>query len=62
MLKQVYRIIILIIVFVASLYFFSKDIKEVVFNIDNTTEMEKASFPLITLMTEGKNHQPSSRL
>lgn len=54
MLKQVYRIIILIIVFVASLYFFSKDIKEVVFNIDNTTEMEKASFPLITLMTEEK--------
>ena len=54
MLKQVYRIIILIIVFVASLYFFSKDIKEVVFNIDNTTEMEKASFPLITLRTEEK--------
>ncbi len=55
MLKQVYRIIILIIIFVASLYYFGKDIKEVVFNIDNTTSMEEASFPLVTLRTEEKD-------
>jgi len=50
-LKQLYRIIILIIVFVASLYYFGRNIKEVVFNIDNTTEMEEVSFPLITIKT-----------
>ena len=53
MLKQIYRIIILIGVFIASLYYFSKDIKEVVFDIDNTTIMEEATFPLITIRTEG---------
>lgn len=55
MLKQVYRIIILIIIFIASLYYFGKDIKEVVFDIDNTTTMENATFPLITLRSEGKD-------
>lgn len=53
MLKHVYRIIILIGVFIASLYYFSKDIKEVVFDIDNTTIMEEATFPLVKLRTEG---------
>ncbi len=53
MLKQLYRIIILIIVFIASLYYFSRDIKEVVFDIDNTTKMEAASFPLVTIKTGG---------
>ena len=55
MLKQIYRIIILIIIFIASLYYFSKDIKEVVFDIDNTTTMEETTFPLVTLRTEGRN-------
>lgn len=54
MLKQIYRVIILIAVFVAALYYFSRDIKEVVFNIDNTTTMEDATFPLITIKT-GEN-------
>ncbi len=54
MLKQVYRIIILIIVFIASLYYFGRDIKEVVFDIDNTTTMEKTTLPLVTLRTEEK--------
>ncbi|NLY48607.1 MAG: hypothetical protein GX059_06250 [Clostridiales bacterium] len=54
MLKQIYRIIILLIVFAASLYYFSKDIKEVVFNIDNTTTMDDTTFPLVTLRTEGR--------
>lgn len=53
MLKHVYRIIILIGVFIASLYYFGKDIKEVVFDIDNTTIMEEATFPLVKLRTEG---------
>lgn len=53
MLKHIYRIIILIGIFIASLYYFSKDIKEVVFDIDNTTIMEEATFPLIKLRTEG---------
>ena len=54
LLKHIYRIIILIIIFIASLYFFGKDIKEVVFSIDNTTTMENATFPLVTLKAEGK--------
>ncbi len=49
MLKQVYRILILIGVFIASLYYFSRDIKEVVFDIDNTTVMEETTFPLVTI-------------
>lgn len=54
MLKQIYRVIILIAIFIASLYFFSKDIKEVVFNIDNTTVMEDATFPLVTIRSDGE--------
>lgn len=52
MLKHVYRIIILVAIFIASLFYFSKDIKEVVFNIDNTTKMEDATFPLVTLRSD----------
>ena len=52
MLKQIYRIIILIAIFIASLYYFSKDIRKLVFNIDNTTKMEEATFPLVRLRTE----------
>ena len=54
MLKHIYRIIILIAVFVAALYYFSRDIKEVVFDIDNTTTMEEATFPLVTIKS-GEN-------
>lgn len=54
MLKIVYRIIILIGVFIASLYYFSRDIKEVVFDTQKTIEMEDASFPLMTLYTGGE--------
>jgi hypothetical protein len=36
---------------VASLYYFSRDIKEVVYNADNTTVMENATFPLVTIKT-----------
>lgn len=51
MLKYIYRIIILIAVFIASLYYFSSDIKEVVFDVNNTTTMEDATFPLVTIKT-----------
>ncbi len=51
MLKHIYRAIILIAVFAGALYYFSRDIKEVVFDIDNTTEMTAATFPLITIKT-----------
>ncbi len=49
MLKHVYRIIILIIVFVAAFSYFSGDIKEVVFDVDNTTTMEATTFPLVKI-------------
>lgn len=51
MIKILYRIIILIAIFVAALSYFSRDIKEVVFNLDNTTVMEEATFPLVSLQT-----------
>jgi hypothetical protein len=54
MLKHIYRAIILLAIFIAALSYFSSDIKEVVFNIDNTTKMQNATFPLITIKT-GEN-------
>lgn len=54
MLKQFYRIIILIVVFVASIIYFSRDIKEVVFDIKDTTVMEEASFPLVAIKSEDR--------
>lgn len=41
---------ILIVMFFASIYYFSKDIKEVVFDFNNTTTMEDATFPLVTII------------
>lgn len=54
MLKIIYKVIILIAVFVGALSYFSGDIKEVIFDIDNTTTMEAATFPLVTIRT-GEN-------
>lgn len=51
MLRYIYRAIILIAIFIAALSYFSKGIKEVVFDIDNTTTMEAATFPLVTIKT-----------
>jgi len=50
-LKYIYRVIILIAIFIAALSYFSRDIKEVVFDLDNTTTMEAATFPLVTIKT-----------
>ncbi len=49
MLKHVYKGIILLCVFAASLYYFSLDMKEEVINDEKTVQMSKASFPIITL-------------
>ena len=49
MLKLIYRGIILVAVFIGSLIYFSGDIKEVVFDIDNTTVMEQTTLPVVTI-------------
>ncbi len=51
--KYIYRIIILLAVFIGALYYFSGDIKEVVFETNNTTEMARATFPLVTIREDG---------
>ncbi len=51
MLKYIYRAIILIAIFIGALTYFSRDIKEVVFDIDNTTTMSETTFPLVTIKT-----------
>ncbi len=52
--KYIYRIIILLAIFIGALYYFSGDIKEVVFETNHTTEMARASFPLVTIREDGK--------
>ena len=49
MLKYIYRTLILLGVFIASLFYFSRDIKEVTFDVDNTIEMSEATFPIVTI-------------
>lgn len=51
LLKHIYRGIILIVVFIAALFYFSRDIKEVVFDFDNTIAMEETTLPLVTIKT-----------
>lgn len=52
MLKLLYRGIILICIFAASLYYFGRDIKEEVFDIQKTVEMGKTTFPILTIRLE----------
>lgn len=47
--KYLYKAIILLCIFAGSIYYFSRDIKEEVFDFDKTIEMSAASFPTITL-------------
>lgn len=54
MLKHIYRAIILIAIFIAALSYFSGDIKEVAFDIDNTTVMAETTFPLVTIKAGDK--------
>lgn len=50
MLKLLYRIIILVCIFVGSIYYFGRDMEEAVFNVDKTVEMSETSFPVIRLL------------
>lgn len=49
MLKLLYRSIILLGIFAASLYYFGRDIKEEEFDIQKTVEMGETSFPILTI-------------
>ncbi len=49
MLKFLYKGIILLCIFAASLYYFGRDIKEEVFDIQKTIEMGETSFPILTI-------------
>lgn len=49
MLKHIYKAIILVFIFGASVYYFSKDMKEQVFEAAQTIEMSETSFPIISL-------------
>lgn len=49
MLKLLYRGIILVCIFAASLYYFGRDIKEEVFDVQKTIEMGETSFPILTI-------------
>ncbi len=49
MLKILYRGIILLCVFAASLYYFGRDIKEEVFDMQKTIEMGETSYPVLTI-------------
>lgn len=51
MLKYIYRIIILLAVFAAALFYFSQNIREVVSDKNSTTQMENVTFPLVTIKT-----------
>jgi hypothetical protein len=50
--KYLYNAIILLCIFAGSVYYFSRDMKEEVFDYDKTIEMSAASFPTITLRLE----------
>lgn len=49
MLKYIYKMIILAIIFILSILYFSKDIKESVFNIDVIKELEKSTLPVVKI-------------
>lgn len=51
--KRVYRILILLAVFVAALFFMSGHIKEEEITLENTVEMKEAQFPLLYLKSGG---------
>ncbi|MDE6875952.1 MAG: hypothetical protein K2P87_16090 [Lachnospiraceae bacterium] len=52
--KVVYRILFLLVVFCASLYYFGSNMQERVFSANRkTTQMEEATLPVVTVLTEG---------
>lgn len=53
--KLVYRILILVGIFIGSLVYFGKNMTEKVFSVDiETMEMEETSLPYISLLVEGQ--------
>lgn len=51
--NRVYKLLILLTVFIAALFFMSGHIKEEVITLENTVEMKEASFPLLSIETGG---------
>lgn len=51
--KRVYRLLILLTVFVAALFFMSGHIKEEEITLENTVKMKEATFPLLYLKSGG---------
>ncbi len=49
MLKYLYKGIILLCIFAGSLYYFGRDIKEEVFDIQKTIKMDETSFPILAI-------------
>jgi len=49
MIKHLYRGIILLCIFAGSIYYFARDIREEVINVEKTVQMSKTSLPVITL-------------
>lgn len=49
--KYLYRIIILCVIFGLSVMYFGKNIKQQTFHLNNTVKMEKATFPNLTIKT-----------
>ncbi len=53
MLKHVYKAIILLTIFIAALFFMSKNIKEEEITLEKTVKMADATFPLMNVKVEG---------
>jgi hypothetical protein len=47
--KRFYKLLLLLAVFIAALFFMSSHIKEEEITLENTVEMTEASFPLLYL-------------
>lgn len=52
MLKHIYKIIILLCIFVASVYYFGLGMSEQVFQLNKTIIMSEASFPMVSIKVE----------
>ncbi len=51
MLKLLYRLIILVCIFIGAVYYFGQDMKEEVFDLNKTTQMSETSFPIVSIKT-----------
>lgn len=51
--RYIYKAIILLAVFIGSLVFMGRNIKEVTITLDTTVSMSEATFPVVTLYSQG---------